>query len=272
MCRLYASHATHPTRVGRELIESQNSLMAQSRRDETGAPNPDGWGVGYWMDGRIRCLRQAHPASDSGQFRNKAGMIKGLTVFGHVRRATAGAPALRNTHPFCDGDGMLIHNGHLAAFDAIREPVLNEMSERQRASLEGETDSEHVFRLLMSMQAASHEAALTDLLRRAVARVMAWSRGADPSAEVSLNLFWALGGRLAGTRLGRSLWYVERDAPHVDDVSGVPDAVVPKGELYRAVAIASERVTDEDWRTVPESSVFHVDASCRMRIEPLADC
>ncbi|MGH8494630.1 MAG: class II glutamine amidotransferase [Gammaproteobacteria bacterium] len=269
MCRLYALRASHPTRVGRELIESQNSLMAQSRRDETGAPNPDGWGVGYWLDGRSWCLKQAHPASESPQFRAKAGMIKGLTVLGHVRRATAGAPALCNTHPFSDGDAMLAHNGHLGAFATIRALMTDAMSARQRAALHGDTDSEHFFRLLMSMHEADASPGPVELLRRAVQQVTAWSRGTDGQAEVGLNIFWTLGARLAGARLGRSLWYVERHEPHIDEITGVPDAVVPKGESYRSVVLASERITDEDWRAVPEASVFEVDDRIRMRVEPL---
>lgn len=270
MCRLYALHASHPTRVGRELIESQNSLMAQSRCDESGAPNPDGWGVGYWLDGRTWCLRQAHPASESPRFRKKAGMIKGLTVLGHVRRATAGAPALRNTHPFRDGDAMLVHNGHLGAFAALRTRMLDSMSDRQRSALRGDTDSEHFFRLLMSMHAANASAAPADLLRQAFTQVLAWSHSADPLAELGLNVFWTLGAQLAGMRYRRSLWFVERDAPHFDEATGVPDAVVPKDETYRAVVIASERITDEDWRAVPEASVFQIDGHFRMRTAPLA--
>ncbi|HUO82414.1 MAG TPA: class II glutamine amidotransferase [Gammaproteobacteria bacterium] len=267
MCRLYALHATHPTRVGRELIESQNSLMAQSRRDETGGANPDGWGVGYWLDGRSWCLRQAHPASESPRFRKKAGMIKGQTVLGHVRRATAGEPALRNTHPFRHGDAMLVHNGHLGAFAAIRPRMLAAMSDAQRTALRGDTDSEHFFRLLMSLHARTAEPVAA--LRQAVAQVVAWSRAADAQAETGLNVFWSLGAQLAGTRLERSLWYVERDAPHFCEVTGVPDALVPRGERYRAVVVASERLSDENWRPVPDASVFHVGDDYRMRIEPL---
>jgi predicted glutamine amidotransferase len=33
--------------------------------------------------------------------------------------------------------------------------------------------------------------------------------------------------------------------------------------------LASERITDEDWREVPEGSVFHVDDGMRLRVEPL---
>jgi glutamine amidotransferase len=267
MCRLYALHASHPTRVGRELIESQNSLMAQSRRDETGAANPDGWGVGYWLDGRSWCLRQAHPASESPRFRRKAGMIKGHTVLGHVRRATAGPPALRNTHPFRHGNAMLVHNGHLGAFAAIRSRMLEAMSAEQRAALRGDTDSEHFFRLLMSVHAAGAEPAAA--LRQTVAKVVAWSRDVDAQAQIGLNVFWSLGAQLAGTRLERSLWYVERNAPHFCEVTGVPDAVVPHGERYRAVVVASERISDENWRAVPERSVFHVGDDYRMRIEAL---
>lgn len=86
--------------------------------------------------------------------------------------------------------------------------------------------------------------------------------------RLTLNLVWTVGNRLAGSRFGRSLWYVERDGAHRCGVCGKlhPD---PEPEGYRAVVLASERITDERWREVPEGSAFHVDEGMRLRIEPL---
>jgi len=41
------------------------------------------------------------------------------------------------------------------------------------------------------------------------------------------------------------------------------------GQDYRAVEIASEPITDEAWRRVPNSTVFNVDPDMRLNIAPL---
>ncbi len=39
---------------------------------------------------------------------------------------------------------------------------------------------------------------------------------------------------------------------------------------YRAVVVASERVTDtEDWTALPESTLFHIDGEQRLNLQPL---
>ena len=40
---------------------------------------------------------------------------------------------------------------------------------------------------------------------------------------------------------------------------------------YRAVEVASEPITDEDWRQVPNGTVFVVDPDTQLRIEPMGE-
>lgn len=122
---------------------------------------------------------------------------------------------------------------------------------------------------------------MRDVLGDTLRRLQALCDRLDPAGEgvergpdghrldrLAMSLLWTLGPRLAGSRLGRSLWYVERDGAHRCGVCGElhPD---PEPEGYRAVLLASERITDEDWLEVPERSVFHVDEGMRLRAAPL---
>ncbi len=64
---------------------------------------------------------------------------------------------------------------------------------------------------------------------------------------------------------------MERDLVHpcevCDGVIHVRDGA-PTG--YRAVVVASERVTDtEDWTALPESTLFHIDGEQRLSLQPL---
>lgn len=272
MCRLYGFRATHPTRVECELIEAQNSMIRQSRADSRGLVNDDGWGIGYIEDGRLTCRREVGPASGSADYRRDAARIRSTTVLAHVRRATLGGPSLENTHPFRHDDGMLIHNGHVGGFQELRGRFLEAMCDENRRAIRGSTDSEHVFQLLMSRRSERPDATLTALLRDTVADVVEWSHQVAPGAEVALNLLWVAGGELAGSRLGRSLWSLERTEPHRCGECGRlhPDPdLLPAGEEYRAVVLASERITDEEWRRVPEPSVFRVTGETSLEIQPM---
>lgn len=295
MCRLYGFRATHPTRVQCELVASQNSLMRQSRRDERGLGNPDGWGLGMVRDGVLRCEREVEPAHESEEYRRDAASVEAQTVLAHVRRATVGQPRAVNTHPFRRGGSLLAHNGHVPAFEEIRPRMLEQMTPALERGIRGTTDSEHVFHLLLTRlrerldvpaEEEVHEApaeVMRDVLAETIREVQDWCettasepetipRGPDGHRldRVALNLLWTVGDRLVGSRVGRSLWYVERVGVHRCRVCGEkhPD---PEPDGYRAVVVASERITDEEWTEVPESSVFYVDDEMRLRAEPLPD-
>ncbi len=269
MCRLYGMRATHPTRVECELIVEQNALIRLSVRDERGEANPDGWGIGVAADGAIQCTRQTDPASESPEFRARAVQVNADTVIAHVRRATVGGASEENTHPFCHGRSMLAHNGHIPAFDEVRPRIIKALDADRRDSLRGDTDSEHFFQLLLSQLGEPSVPAMVAALRRAITDVQTWTGETGAAPEPALNILWTFGTNLVGSRLRRSLWYVERRAPRLCRVCGASHGDPPPGEDYRSVTVASEPLTDEAWSEVPEGSLFWVEEAMHLRLEPI---
>lgn len=289
MCRLYGLRATHPTGLDCGLIDAQNSLLQQARGDTTGAGNPDGWGLAVRTDGDLERRREAAPAYSSEAYRREATDLEGTTILAHLRRATNGRPAERNTHPFRHRSALLAHNGHLPAFERARPWILEQIAPSLRREIQGETGSEHLFYWLLSRlrdrtggRSSPPPALLRDVLRDTITDLVAWYATSAPEhryppdgppddreAGVALNVLWAVGDRLAGSRAGRSLWYREREGAHRCGICGdLHPKPAPDG--YRAVAVASERITDEAWTEVPEPAVFHVDDGFRLSVEPLA--
>lgn len=271
MCRLFGLRASHPTRVDCGLLEAQNALIRQSVEDERGLVNDDSWGIGYVRDGSLHCEREVGPASDSEEYRRDASRVAATTFLAHVRRATVGGAVRENAHPFRHGRSLLAHNGHVGAFDRVRDELLAEMRAQDRRAIRGTTDSEHFFQLLLSRRARRPGRPMAEILRDAVRDVVAMVRAVDPEVEVALNVLWTVGEELVGSRFGRSLWYVERKAPHRCSGCGEPhpDPATLDGEEYRAAVVASERITDEDWKEVPKGSVFRLDGDFDLRFEPL---
>lgn len=269
MCRLYGLQATHPTRPASDLIDAQNSLIRQSREDERGLSNPHGWGVGIVTNGAVRCERQVGPASESADFRAKVLQAEGSAIVAHVRRATIGTPSHENTHPFRDGDALLMHNGHIEAFDTVRSKILDTLPDDRARAIRGDTDSEHFFQLLRARQDEAPDRSRAAILKEAIQDVLAWSEANQPEAEVALNVLWVDDRRIVGSRLNRSLWYRRREAPYICPNTGRHHANPPAGESYRAYVVASERITDEDWTEIPSSSVFEITNDMSFEVESI---
>ena len=288
MCRLYGLQATHPTRPACELLDAQNALIRQSREDARGLSNPHGWGMGQIANGTTSCFRQVKPAAESPDYRAEALGTEGTTVLAHVRRATVGDPDHANTHPFRHGPALLVHNGHVPAFDRVRPRLLDRLDEERRRSVRGTTDSEHVLALLLQLRDEAPDAPLHDVTREAVHLIQGWVTDEAERATVratdtdfsslshnelekflGLNLLWTDGDTLGGSRLNRTLWVRRRDRVPTCPLCGNPHADPPADADYRAVTLASERLTDEDWTEVPNGSVFRVDTDGTLHLEAL---
>lgn len=288
MCRLYGLQATHPTRPACELLDAQNALIEQSREDARGLSNPHGWGMGHVANGTTRCFRQVKPAEESTEYRETALDTEGTTVLAHVRRATVGDPNHRNTHPFRMGPAFLIHNGHVPAFDDVRPRLLDRLSNDRRPAIRGTTDSEHVFALLLELRNERPKAPLHGVTREAVRLVQTWVSDASAEATVrpvemnsdelshdelvdilGLNLLWTDGQILAGSRLNRTLWALERTSVYACPICGQEHAAPSNDGSYRSTTLASERLTDESWEPVPNGSVFSAGEDAELHLEPL---
>lgn len=288
MCRLYGLQATHPTKATCELLDAQNALIRQSRQDARGRSNPHGWGVGHVVDRTTNCFRQVQPASESPSYREAALTTTSTTMVAHVRRATVGAPRRENTHPFRHGEALLIHNGHIPQFDAVRPRLLRRIKGAFGDRVQGATDSEHLLALLLQLQSEAPEAPLHTITAKAVRLVQTWVQEAAPRATthpseadfsgwshrdlkdvLALNVLWTDGRGLAGVRLNRTLWALKRNRVLTCPVCGQDHAAPDDGVAYQAVALASERITAEDWTAVPNGSVFTAGRRAALHVESL---
>ncbi len=269
MCRLYGFRANEPTRVECSLVHAQNALMKQSRSDRTGLTHGHGWGVAEHPDTVPFVEKQAWAAYHGEHFKKTAKRVYARTVIAHVRRATVGPPSIENTHPFVHGVWLFAHNGTVPNFELVRPRLLDELSPLHRTEIQGSTDSEHVFRYLMSLRESDPGRPLIETLRLGLEQVVAWAREIDPDSSVSLNILWTDGDKMVGSRLNRTLWYVERDGVAPCEICGQSHVHHKSSRHYDAVEIASEPITRELWRQVPNATVFAVKPDFRLHLESL---
>lgn len=269
MCRLYAMRANEPTRVECSLVHAQNALMQQSQLDAEGLVHGHGWGVADYRDGLPLVEKQTWAAYHGEHFQKAAARVYAHTVVAHVRRATVGDTAIANTHPFQHGRWIFAHNGTIRNFRRVRDRMIPHIDPMLRNDIKGTTDSEHVFYYLMTLRMHHPELPLRTLLGRGVNRIAAWSRAVDPQAPVGLNLILTDGREFAGSRLGRSLWHLVREHADPCAICGRAHVHHAAGTDYRAVELASEPLTDEEWRPLEDGVAFSVDEDFYLLVESL---
>ncbi len=141
MCELFAMSSRFPTSVG-------FSLETLARRGGHDGPHKDGWGVAYFEEHDVFLLRESSPAAESGLVRfMEANGPPSKLVLSHIRLATQGEPALRNTQPF---QRELAGRAHVFAHNGDLENVQDAHAlDSDRFTPVGDTDSEYAFCCLM---------------------------------------------------------------------------------------------------------------------------
>ncbi|WP_234035674.1 class II glutamine amidotransferase [Erythrobacter insulae] len=250
-------------------MHAQNALMVQSQSDSSGKSHANGWGVATFEGEGPHIEKQAWAAFRGAHFQQAAARIYSRQVLAHVRRATVGEPDIANTHPFKDGGWAFAHNGTIPNFEQLRPLLLAEIPTDRRGLIKGETDSEHMFQLVRARQLAHPERPAFDCVRESVQWIVERSLEIDPEARIGLNIIMTDGNELIGTRLGRPLQFVERDGIHDCEICGFPHVHHNPRENYRAIILASEPISHEHWRELPDESIYRIGSDCRIAWEAI---
>jgi len=263
MCRMYGFLATDPTRLECSLVSAQNALIVQSDRDGRGVRNADGWGIAYWVGDEKEVIRSTMPAFADKQFIEVASNIWSEATIAHVRAATVGKISEQNTHPFTHGACAFAHNGTIKSFDHVS----TRLDIGPYGPPGGETDSEMAFLWLLNRMSDygldPHEQStslepIVELLADAVLDLVDLSVLSGVPGTPKLNFLLTDGKHMAASRWGNTLYWTHRRGIRDCAVCGVSHCP-PADDTYRSVVIASEPITKEKWREVPEGSVLGVE-------------
>lgn len=261
MCELFGVSSSKP-------VHLRYSLHAFAEHGGLLHPNKSGWGIAYHQGRDALVIREPEPASDSPVVRFiESAPIATTCAIAHVRYATAGAPALANTHPFIRELGgqahVFAHNGSLPD---IRDKV-SLQTDRFRPI--GETDSEYAFCILLERLAPL------------------WAKTAGrPSLEHHLDIFGETSSELAALGCANFL-YSDGDvlflhahlrvwdqgdgtfsAPRAPGLSvATLEDLMVKGlkvkvpeDRTQVAFIASVPLTETGWEPLPEGTVLAVQS------------
>ena len=267
MCRLFGLHGgAQRVRGCFWLLEAPRSMALQSRSQ------PDGYGIGtFEADGEPEVERGVIAAWQDEAFAREARQECSRTYVVHLRYASSGPTALRNSHPFLQDRRLFAHNGVIEGL-----PDLEAHLDGDRALVQGDTDSERFFTLITrETRRAGGD------LRAGIANAVGWIGARLPL--FSLNFVLATAEELWALRYPdtNELWVLERRAGgphgcrHLDETSEAGTLRVRSDDLANcdSVLVATEPMDEHpEWRLLESGELLHVarDLRCTSTL-PVAD-
>jgi len=287
MCRFIA-YLGQPIMADELLLKPANSLVHQSYSagEMPEILNGDGFGIGWYIPSiseRPGVFRAITPAWSNQNLIYNAPLIRTNCLFAHIRAATEGGINEGNTHPFNFGRYLMMHNGSIPQFKRIRRKVLALLNDDLFQWVKGQTDSEHVFALLMQHaidMRGSGPRLTTDQIVQCFQKtfdvIQQLKVEVGTGDEVSnFNMMVTSGRRIIGTRFSshpdretRTLYYSAGNRfQYIDGVC----RMVKENSDVEAVLIASEKLNlnEKEWTPVPQNHLISVDRDLNLQLLPL---
>jgi glutamine amidotransferase len=288
MCRILA-YLGEPLPLQNLLFATDNSLVRQSYspRMMNTFLNLAGFGMQAWDPRSLRpedpfTYRTTTQPSFDRNLRFLSAKLAPTCLVAHVRGVTYSHEAVvadTNLHPFhfAGARVVLAHNGHLRQFPRMRYALVEHVRPELAQRIEGTTDSEWIYALVLSQlddpAGLPETRELADATANAlrILRDVRAAHGIDTSSPV--NLILSTGRAVVATRFSFDYgWYppedemLETDLPFVSLWCAIGreyaehngDWQMTAGEPPRSVIIASEPLTTDfsTWLEVPEYSLL----------------
>jgi len=108
--------------------------------------NPDGWGIGFYVNGVAKIYKEPIRASESKLVKRieSSNKIQSDIIIAHVRAGSKGGKKYKNTHPFKKCNYIFAHNGTLNINKELKSLMKNSQFQPR-----GDTDSELLFNCLL---------------------------------------------------------------------------------------------------------------------------
>lgn len=307
MCRALL-YLGEPVLLDDLFYQPDNSLVKQSYMPKMlHMLNLAGFGMRAWDEGSHMPDRPFSYASTAlpifdRNLKQLAEKVRANCILAHVRGvsySTRSVISAENTHPFSfPGHRIaMAHNGDLYRFHELKRHLADHVRPEILPMIEGTTDSEWIYALLLSQLEDPKGALDQGEIRQAVERVFALIRDARTREKIvassSANLFITDGARIAAVRYCFDFGCYLTDSPaevHEANLNylslwytlgreyGCHDGdwkMVGGSDTARSVMVASEPLTSDTsaWLEVPEYSMLYTtvrDGRPVTEVKPLA--
>lgn len=255
MCR-WLAYTGAPILMSDLIIKPKDNLIQQSlhARAPRTPTNGDGFGMGWYdkqpFPGLFRSIR---PAWNDANLQDLAAHIESPLFMAHVRATSLATIQETNCHPFRYKQWLFLHNGQIAEFGKIRQPLMAMVDEKYFDNILGSTDSELMFHLALTF---GLETDTVGSISKMVQVVEATAKEHGVQESIWMTLGISDGKSLWGFRYGSNgkapTLYI---SPSVEELTQVNPAVEGKFGDF-AACLVSEPIGNyqEIWDLMPESS------------------
>jgi len=261
MCR-FALYAGEPIAAYPLIFEGEHSLYHQSYQPAellSGSVNADGFGLGWYdrdLNSHPGTYRQSIPIWADRDLENLSRVVSSSLLLANVRNATDSFTAGRHAaHPFNAGPYLFMHNGAIEHFrESLKRPLRERLSDSGYAALQGASDSETIFYLLIDELEKGN--GLTDAMQTVIALIEEQARPHNLTLQLNMALTdgkSAVVSRWANVEPSNSLYLLDR-----------------AGSFPQGTVVASEPLTTDDpWQAVPTGSIILLDPAKKAVVQPL---
>ena len=263
MCRLLG-YLGDSIQLDRILIEPEHSLVVQSFKPQemtAGLLNADGFGIGWYdsqPDSKPYHYKNVLPIWNDANLPQLGRYIQSNCYLGYVRSATSNLSVdIINCQPFSHQNLLFIHNGYIDDFrQTLYRPIRNSLDDFAYRRIEGTTDSEHIFALVVNELETKADISLQQALKNTVEKLVELSQ--PDNIGFSANIVLSNSKELAACRysnreLNPTLYYVK-------DTNSYSNAVI----------VASEPMFDGDWISFPENSIIGVKENLEINVDSIS--
>lgn len=264
MCRLLG-YLGKPLQLDQILYQPEHSLIVQSyqpREMTAGVLNADGFGVGWYhpqQETNPYTYKNILPIWSDINLTQLSRYVESGCILASVRSATPPlAVDLSNCQPFTTEKLLFVHNGFIHNFrQTLYRAMRNELDNYTYELIQGSTDSEHIFALLINELRKDANLSLELGLKNSLNQLAQLAKAY--TVYFSANIILSDGKKLVASRYANrtpipTLYWL-RDDPVF------PDAVI----------LASEPLFEGNWNSCPERSIISVGEDLEVNIEPVPE-
>lgn len=246
-------------------------------------PEADGWGIGFYRNRGAFLFKKASRNSRVQRITNITEVVSSSIFISHLRKATVGDRKEANTHPFRWGNWLFAHLGTISRFRKIRPRILRTLPPAYKKQIHGNTDSEHLFYLYLSMLRGEGGikkgqiplAAAVEGLKNFGRILEEFRRDAEIQEISVLNFLISNGTYLLALRCEHPLYYVSYEEGTTEETrffsptTWLEYEIVQYDPSNKIVVVASEKLTaSPNWREVPEKHILAIESKQEINITP----
>jgi len=263
MCRLLG-YLGKPLQLDKILYKPEHSLIVQSYQPKemtAGLLNADGFGIGWYhpqQETNPYIYKNILPIWSDINLPQVSRYVESGCMLAYVRSATPPlAVDLSNCQPFTNNKLLFIHNGYINNFrQTLYRSVRYGLDDYTYNLIQGTTDSEHIFALIVNELRKISNVHLELALENTLKKLTQLAK--TEQVYFSANIIVSDGKKLVASRYANrtpipTLYWL-RDDPLF------PDAVI----------LASEPLFKGNWRSCPENSIISVGEDLEVNIEPVS--